>query len=443
MKKFLPILFFLAFVATKGYSDSKTDTTIVPKKTSGSVIVTAPSGNVTITSGSASGQTLLKGSTVKLQTYSGSWLDRLTILNDGKVGIGTATPASTLSITGGDDQSGSNNRTVMSMGYYNTNAAPHFIRTRHNSSAANNAIDFYVSDGTTAGVFPTNAVQNLSLVSGSVGIGGVTAPALGGSTPFTKVIQSKAALRVGSDPLAADGGDGLIKLGVGGFLSSNGWDWKHVFGLNLATKYTNSASVLYTPESNGISGYSGIAVLLGGGIQFFTQGGATTAGTTVNPTPRMEIDSAGAVTVSGALSFPVTSLSDVQATRMGYKEYLGNNTYNGGNQTTISGSNFHSASSSILIPYQTQGNTWRLKFHISYNPIGAVSDEYITINSVTCRASYNQTFLAININGDLAVYYSMFQATNSQFRTIYSGANTSGRIINGDVALASKPNWAY
>ena len=31
--------------------------------------------------------------------------------------------------------------------------------------------DFYVSDGTQNGVFPTNAIQNLSLVSGKVGIG--------------------------------------------------------------------------------------------------------------------------------------------------------------------------------------------------------------------------------------------------------------------------------
>lgn len=35
MKKFLPILFFLA---TLGFSDSKTDTTIVPKKATGKIL---------------------------------------------------------------------------------------------------------------------------------------------------------------------------------------------------------------------------------------------------------------------------------------------------------------------------------------------------------------------------------------------------------------------
>lgn len=132
-------------------------------------------------------------------------------------------------------------------------------------------------------------------------------------------------------------------------------------------------------------------------------------------------------------------MTNAQATKLGLKEYLGNTAYNGGNQTTISGNNYLSANSSILIPYQTQGNAWRLKFHISYNPIGAASDEYIAINSVTCRASTNQTFVATNINGNLAIYYSTFLAATSQFRTIYSGANTSGR----DVALESKPTWAY
>jgi len=75
MKLFLLIAFLIASIT--GYSDSKTDTTIVPKKTSGSVI--------------------LGGNTVKLQTYvAGAWLDRLTILNDGNVGISTATPLTNL-----------------------------------------------------------------------------------------------------------------------------------------------------------------------------------------------------------------------------------------------------------------------------------------------------------------------------------------------------------
>lgn len=110
MKHFL---LSLLFVASLGYADSKTDTTIVPKKTGGAVIVNAPSGSinitsgatngtsgVTITSGSTSGLTLLRGSTVKLQTYSGGWLDRMTILSSGNVGIDNTNPGYKLTVNG-------------------------------------------------------------------------------------------------------------------------------------------------------------------------------------------------------------------------------------------------------------------------------------------------------------------------------------------------------
>jgi hypothetical protein len=45
MKKFLPILFFLASI---GFADSKSDTTIVPKKAGGSVIISGGTGNGTV-----------------------------------------------------------------------------------------------------------------------------------------------------------------------------------------------------------------------------------------------------------------------------------------------------------------------------------------------------------------------------------------------------------
>jgi hypothetical protein len=45
MKKFLPILFFLASI---GFADSKSDTTIVPKKAGGSVIISGGTGKVLV-----------------------------------------------------------------------------------------------------------------------------------------------------------------------------------------------------------------------------------------------------------------------------------------------------------------------------------------------------------------------------------------------------------
>lgn len=58
-----------------------------------------------------------------------------------------------------------------------TNQYAHYVHTRHNNGTiVNNAIDFYTSDGTAAGVYPTNAVHGLSINGGKVGIGGRTSP---------------------------------------------------------------------------------------------------------------------------------------------------------------------------------------------------------------------------------------------------------------------------
>lgn len=64
MKKFLPILFFLA---TLGFADSKTDTTIVPKKAGGSVIISGGTGKV-----------LIKGATVNVRDSEGAGTTTLT-----------------------------------------------------------------------------------------------------------------------------------------------------------------------------------------------------------------------------------------------------------------------------------------------------------------------------------------------------------------------------
>lgn len=104
------------------------------------------------------------------------------LIVNGNVGVGT-TPAAKLEIgnttaaggilklDGGDNSSGSNNVTQIAFGYNGANQYPSFIRTRHNSSAANNAIDFYTGDGTANGVFPTDAVLGLSINNGNVAIG--------------------------------------------------------------------------------------------------------------------------------------------------------------------------------------------------------------------------------------------------------------------------------
>lgn len=135
------------------------------------------------------------------------------------VGVGTNTPAAKLDVNGpitsgsaslllrsGDNNAGGNNVTQMRLGYNGTDTYQHYIRTRHNSSGSNlNAIDFYTSDGTASGVFPTNAIHNLTMIAGRVGIG---------------TLAPTAVLQIEGDVLAQNPGTSPLGSSIG--LSSPG-----------------------------------------------------------------------------------------------------------------------------------------------------------------------------------------------------------------------------
>jgi len=113
----------------------------------------------------------------------------MTIQTDGNIGVGITDPTEKLTVTGtntdtypalglrsGNDNNGFNNGAQIAFGYNGTNQYQHFIQTRHNSANTQNAIDFYVSNGTAANTLTSGSVHTLSLVSGNVGVG-TTAPA--------------------------------------------------------------------------------------------------------------------------------------------------------------------------------------------------------------------------------------------------------------------------
>lgn len=102
----------------------------------------------------------------------------------GNIGIGTNGPGYKLTVNGNNSdtapilglQSGNNtldfnNGAQIAFGYNGTDDYQHFIHTRHNSANSNNAIDFYVSDGTQNNSITSGSIQTMSLVSGNVGIG--------------------------------------------------------------------------------------------------------------------------------------------------------------------------------------------------------------------------------------------------------------------------------
>jgi hypothetical protein len=81
-----------------------------------------------------------------------------------------------LKVNGGEGAYNYNNASF-ALGFSTTGQYPNFIHSRHNAGySTGNAIDFYTSDGTAAGVYPTNAVLGMTITNGTVGIG-TTAPA--------------------------------------------------------------------------------------------------------------------------------------------------------------------------------------------------------------------------------------------------------------------------
>jgi hypothetical protein len=88
----------------------------------------------------------------------------------------TSTTTPLLSLRSGNGDVAFNDGAQIQFGYGGNQQYNHFIHTRHNSSDLNNAIDFYLCDGTQSNTLTSGANHVMSLVSGNVGIG-ITDPA--------------------------------------------------------------------------------------------------------------------------------------------------------------------------------------------------------------------------------------------------------------------------
>lgn len=111
--------------------------------------------------------------------------EKMRIDTNGYIGIGVTNPTHLLDITGTHDnntfsslslRNGNNVSTFadegqIRFGWNGSTDYAHFIHTRHNSGGVNNAIDFYVNDGTQNNTISTGSIYSMSINDGNLGIG--------------------------------------------------------------------------------------------------------------------------------------------------------------------------------------------------------------------------------------------------------------------------------
>lgn len=149
-----------------------------------------------------------------------------------------------------------------------------------------------------------------------------------------------------------------------------------------------------------------------------------------------------------------TQMSDILATKLGYKHYEHGGSYNGGNAPTITiSTGAASVSASKFIPYQMQDGSWRMRFNFSVRS-GTVSTVQGTISiagvvfsneSSTFRQSvtvyiYNSSS---SLDSQANVNYYMCDPGTGNIFVQRNGSNWNHCDVSGDVALESKPTWAY
>lgn len=150
--------------------------------------------------------------------------------------------------------------------------------------------------------------------------------------------------------------------------------------------------------------------------------------------------------VSNGLMTTPTGLSDTAATMLGLKTYSHGTTYNGGNAPTITvgGATLNSVFDSKFIPYQVQDGSWRLKFNFAFDNTTSTTNCGAIVAGVTAKNSSNfvQSICLVQQRAAANTTTGYILPNTSEF-TCYSSTTDALWTLSGDIALESKPNWAY
>jgi hypothetical protein len=154
-----------------------------------------------------------------------------------------------------------------------------------------------------------------------------------------------------------------------------------------------------------------------------------------------------ASTTSAGLLPPVTSMSDALATQLGLKSYYNGVTYNNGVSLSVSANSGNAVSTingAWFIPYMVQDGTWRVRFQIQFSltASNAAGTYGYSIASLSFKTGLYQAISAAFLAG-AGNYSQVVAVPNTDDILITTSIAGDSFSFGGDVALNSKPTWAY
>lgn len=154
---------------------------------------------------------------------------------------------------------------------------------------------------------------------------------------------------------------------------------------------------------------------------------------------------------AGLIPSTNTSLDNAAATRLGFKTYSHGTTYNGGIAPTVTlssgGGTLTTVHQADFIPYQMQSGSWGMKFRIDITVSSAARTEAsIDVVGVVTKNSgsiLGQSFAGSNNTAAAYISRSFAAPNGNNFKIVHASQTTTAYSYTGDIALESKPTWAY